>query len=131
MDPKIHAASHHAHIESIFQGQVALDLDPLYHEGLHPNTKVHIYNISTHPYTVLHFSCPDRLGLLCEILEFLAPYNIQVHRAYVNAQEFIAANLFFISNVNGKPLSPLEIEFLQNLFEYDLKIKIDHHNNTY
>lgn len=131
LDPQSHASVHNDHIVDIFQGRVSLDMDPLYHQGLHPNTKVHIYNISTYPYTVMHFSCPDRLGLFCEILEFLAPYNIQLHRAYVNAQEFIASNMFFISNLQGQPLSPLEIEFLQNLFEYDLKRKIDHHDNTY
>lgn len=130
-DPMVHAAVHHDHIVNVLQGRVLLDHDPLYHSGLDPNTQIHLYNLANYPYTALYFSCPDRVGLFCEILEFLAPYDIQIHRAYCNAQQFITSNIFFITNRQGQLLSPEEMDFFRNLFEYDLKKRLDVYDNTY
>ncbi len=131
IDPDTHATIHRPHLVNVLQGRVQLDQEPLYNQGLHPSTVIRMFNLSNYPYTVLDFQCGDRVGLFCEILEFLTPYDIQIHHAYCNAQKYIASNMFFITNKQGNMLTPEEIEFFSNIFEYDLKKRLDLEYVTY
>lgn len=83
------------------------------------NTTIYIYNISTVPYTVLDFGCYDRVGLLCEILEVLSKYDIDVKGAYVNTIGNVVSNIFYITHKNNK-LDADYIEYLKNSLELQI-----------
>lgn len=107
-------------LELILSGNVEINDMPLYQQGLNASTNIHIYNISTFPYTVIDFGCHDRTGLLCEILEFLAPFDIDVRGAYINTIGTIATNMFYVTR-HGERLDNAYIEYLSNMMEYELK----------
>lgn len=110
------------------EGTADVDLVPLYSLGLPASTTIHVYNNSVVPYTIMDFSCSDRTGLFCEILEFLSSFDIHVEGAYINTIGNIVNNIFYISR-NGSKLSEEYIVYLNNLFEYELKKKQLDHNN--
>lgn len=83
------------------------------------NTTIYIYNISTAPYTILDFGCHDRLGLMCEILEVLSRYDIDVKGAYVNTIGNIVSNIFYITH-NDTKLDDMYIEYLKNSLELQI-----------
>lgn len=130
-ESNVSAAIYQPYLEEVLKGSVAIDDTPMYQSGLHPGTNITVYNTPTLPYTVINFSCPDRVGLFCEMLEFLAPYNIEVAHGYCNSVNSIATNLFFITDPHGDRLTPKNIEFIRNLFEYDLKKRITAMNDLY
>lgn len=107
-------------LELILTGNAEVDEVPLYAQGLSNTTNIYVYNITTFPYTVVDFGCKDRTGLLCEILEFLAPYDIEVRGAYINTIGDIATNMFYVTR-NGEKLDTPYIEYLSNMMEYELK----------
>lgn len=107
-------------LERVLNGKQEIDEAPLYLNGLCPNTNIYVYNITTFPYTVMDFNCQDRTGLMCEILEFLAPYDIEVRGAYINTIGTIATNMFYITR-HGDKLDTTYIEYLSNLMEFELK----------
>lgn len=111
---------HRRDIELVLSGHSEVDEVPLYAQGLNTTTNIHVYNISTFPYTVVDFGCQDRTGLLCEILEFLAPFNIEVRGAYINTIGNVATNMFYITR-KGERLDDAHIEYLSNMMEYELK----------
>lgn len=84
------------------------------------HTSVSIYNISTLPYTVLDFSCFDRVGLFCEIIEVLGRYDVDVRGAYINTIGGVVSNIFFITH-SGKALDDAHIEYLRNNLEYEIR----------
>lgn len=125
-DDKLHMVKDN--LLQTLQGTSDLDLVPLYSLGLPSSTTIHVYNNSVVPYTIMDFSCSDRTGLFCEILEFLAGFDIHVEGAYINTIGNIVNNIFYISR-NGSKLSEEYIVYLDNLFEYELKKKQLDHNN--
>lgn len=92
--------------------------------GLPFNTSIHIYNISTCPYTVLDFGCIDRTGLFCEIIEALSKYDIEVQGAYINTIGTVVSNIFYITH-NDELLSDAYIEYLRNNLEAEVKLQHD------
>ncbi len=110
-------------LEKVLSGYAEIDNIPLYAQGLSTTTNIHVYNISTFPYTVIDFGCQDRTGLLCEILEFLSPFDIEVRGAYINTIGTIATNMFYVTR-NGQRLDDAHIEYLSNMMLYELQ------NNT-
>lgn len=107
-------------LELVLSGNTEIDEVPLYIQGLNPNTNIYVYNITTFPYTVMDFGCQDRTGLMCEILEFLSPFDIEVRGAYINTIGGIATNMFYITR-HGEKLDNAYIEYLSNMLEYELK----------
>lgn len=107
-------------LELMLTGNIEVDEAPLYAQGLSSSTNIYVYNITTFPYTVVDFGCQDRTGLMCEILEFLSPYDIEVRGAYINTIGNIATNMFYITR-NGEKLDAPYIEYLSNMMEYELK----------
>lgn len=115
-------------LERVLTGNQEVDEVPLYLNKLCPNTQIFVYNITTFPYTVMDFNCQDRTGLMCEILEFLAPFDIEVRGAYVNTIGSIATNMFYITR-HGEKLKDEYIEYISNLMEYELKKTNDNPNS--
>ena len=89
-------------------------------QGLPHNTCIYIYNIQTAPYTVMDFGCCDKTGLLCEILEVLSKYEIDIKGAYINTIGSVVSNIFFITH-NEKQLSETYIEYLRNNLEAEVR----------
>lgn len=109
-------------LSELLLGTSELDTTPLYSLGLPASTIIHVYNNTIVPYTIMDFSCSDRTGLFCEILEFLSGFDIHVEGAYINTIGNVVNNIFYITR-NGTKLSDEYIEFLNNLFEFELKKK--------
>ncbi len=120
-ESNVSAIEHKSYLEDVLKGAVAIDDVPMYQSGLHPNTNINVFNTPILPYTVINFSCPDRVGLFCEILEFLSPYSLEVVHGYCNSVNSVATNLFYITDQDGRQLTYDHVEFISNLFEHDLK----------
>jgi hypothetical protein len=84
------------------------------------DTEVLIYNIPNYPYTTLEFTCPDRPGLLSDLLELITLFHIDIQTGFVNTAMNYANNVFYLHR-DHKPLSEIEIQYIQNIFEYEVK----------
>lgn len=84
------------------------------------DTEIMVYNIANYPYTVLEFNCTDRPGLLCDLLDLLAIIPIEIHIGYINTVKNYAHNILHIHHHN-RPLTEVEIQYIQNIFEYEVK----------
>lgn len=94
----------------------------LYSPGLPFNTCIHMYNISTCPYTILDFGCYDRTGLLCEIIEVLSKYDIEIKGAYINTIGNAVSNIFYITHSNAV-LNEEYMEYMRNCLESNIRVK--------
>lgn len=87
---------------------------------LSPDTEVLIYNIHAYPYTILEFTCSDRPGLLSDLLELLSILPIDIQMGHIHTVTNYAHNILYLHK-NHKPLSEIEIQYIQNIFEYEVK----------
>ena len=94
----------------VYQNQIVLPRD----------TAVSIYNVPNSKYTVLEFICEDRLGLLCDMLDLLTSLPIDIHSSYVSSESLMAHNIFHIQKC-GTALSPEQVAYITNIFEYEVK----------
>lgn len=91
------------------------------------NTEILLYNC---PYTfkdktILEFSCDDRMGLLRDMIELLTCFPYEISEAYINTVYDKYANNIFLLQKNNRSLTSNEIEYISNVFEYEVKRKID------
>jgi len=107
-------------IEGVLEKPISDDITPLYTSGLPLNTSICMYNISTTPFTILDFGCIDRPGLMCEVLELLSRYDIDVKYAYINTIGTVVSNIFYIS-YRGKKLTDDYISYIRNNMEFDIR----------
>lgn len=84
------------------------------------DTEVLIYNIPGYPYTTLEFTCSDRIGLLSDLMELLSILPIDIQMGSINTVMDYAHNVLYLHK-NHKPLSEIEIQYIQNIFEYEVK----------
>lgn len=90
-----------------------------------PNsTDIWIYN---NQHTILEFSCTDRMGLLTDIMNLLVAFPYDIHTGFINTFGPFAHNIFQLHYCN-KPLSDKDIEYIFNVFEYEVK---ERHKNIY
>jgi len=87
---------------------------------LSSDTEVLIYNIHAYPYTILEFTCTDRTGLLSDLIELLSILPIDIQMGHIHTVDKYAHNILYLHK-NHKPLSEIEIQYIQNIFEYEVK----------
>ena len=83
-------------------------------------TNILLYNIPSLKYTTLEFICTDRIGLLCDLLDVLSSFPIEVRSAHVSTFFDCAHNIFYLT-IDGKPLTENDITYIKNVFEYEVK----------
>lgn len=84
------------------------------------DTKIDLYNLSNVPFTTLDFKCRDRIGLLHDLVAFIASLPVDIHSAYITTLEGTAHNIVHLQK-NGLPLTWRDIEYVRNVFEYEGK----------
>lgn len=89
---------------------------------LSAETSVLLYNIPAQEFTTLEFTCMDRMGLLCDILDFLSSFPIDIHSAHISSVGEYAHNILLLKR-GGTALTDTDIEYIQNVFEYEVKQK--------
>lgn len=86
------------------------------------DTHVLLYNIPAQLYTVLEFTCADRVGLLCDILDALSSFPIEIELGHISTVSGFAHNVLQLTK-DGRALNDAEIEYIMNVFEYEIKQK--------
>lgn len=87
------------------------------------DTTVHLFNVPEQPYTTLEFFCADRVGLLCDILDFLSSFPIEIHTAHISTMEGYAHNILLLTR-GGHVLDEADMEYIHNVFEYEVKHRV-------
>jgi UTP:GlnB (protein PII) uridylyltransferase len=88
-------------------------------------TEIHLYNVPKTNYTTLEFSCQDRLGLLTDMINLIASFPYEMKRAYISSVGSYAHNIFLL-NHRDKPLDYKEVQYISNVFEYEVKERSYH-----
>lgn len=88
------------------------------------DTRVLLYNIPAQLYTVLEFTCADRVGLLCDILDALSSFPIEIEIGHISTVSGFAHNVLQLTR-DGKALNDAEIEYIHNVFEYEIKQRVE------
>jgi len=91
------------------------------------NTEILLYNSpkTLKNRTILEFSCDDRNGLLSDMIELLTCFPFEINEAYINTINDKYVNNIFLLQKNNKSLTNNEIEYISNIFEYEVKRKIE------
>lgn len=84
------------------------------------DTQILMYNVPTNNYTTMEFGCNDRIGLLCDLLQFLEPLSVDLKESYVTTVGNFAHNIIHLSK-GDKPLSDEDMMYIYNVFEYEAK----------
>lgn len=92
-------------------------------------TEVSIFNVSTVPYTILEFRCPDRVGLMHDLFELMAAMPYEIEAAYVSTDlaNRAAHNLLYLTRGRGherEKLGHTDMEYVRHVFEYDAKERL-------
>lgn len=88
------------------------------------DTRVLLYNIPAQLYTILEFTCADRVGLLCDILDALSSFPIEIEIGHISTVSGFAHNVLQLTR-DGRALNDAEIEYIQNVFEYEIKQRVE------
>lgn len=88
-------------------------------------TEIHLYNIPKTNYTTLEFSCHDHLGLLTDMTNLIASFPYEIKQAYISSVDSWAHNIFLLHH-NQKPLNYKEVQYISNVFEYEVKERSYH-----
>jgi UTP:GlnB (protein PII) uridylyltransferase len=86
------------------------------------DVSVMIHNVPNAPYTLLEFTCGDRVGLLNDILDIMASLPIDIETGHISSVGKHAHNVFYLCR-HDKPLSEHEIAYVANVFEHDTRNK--------
>lgn len=91
------------------------------------NTEILLYNSpkTLKNRTILEFSCDDRIGLLSDMIELLTCFPFEINEAYINTINEQYVNNIFLLQKNNKSLTSNEIEYISNIFEYEVKRKME------
>lgn len=84
------------------------------------NTDIQLYNVPNLSKTTLEFSCQDRLGLLADMLDLLVQFPYELRNGYISTVGPYAHNIFFLQK-NKKQLTMEDIQYISNVFEYEVK----------
>lgn len=84
------------------------------------NTDIQLYNVPNLQKTTLEFSCNDRLGLLADMLDLLVQFPYDLHTGHISTVGPYAHNMFFLQK-NKKQLTMEDIQYISNVFEYEVK----------
>lgn len=87
---------------------------------LDPSTKINIYNIPSLNLTTLEFTCKDRIGLFADLCEMLTYFPYEISKANIDTVNTSAHNTILLEKDN-KQLSDTDIQFITNVFEYEIK----------
>jgi UTP:GlnB (protein PII) uridylyltransferase len=87
------------------------------------NTEILLYNVPGSKNTTLEFSCQDRMGLLSDMLELLTIFPYEIYRGNISTVGPYAHNMFFLQQ-NKKPLKKEDIDYIMNVFDYEVKSRI-------
>lgn len=88
-------------------------------------TEIHLYNVPKTNYTTLEFSCQDRLGLLTDMINLTASFPYEMKQAYISSIGSYAHNIFLLHHKH-KPLDYKEVQYISNVFEYEVKERSYH-----
>jgi len=87
--------------------------------------KFSLYNVPSFPYSTMEIECPDRAGLLQDLLSFLGTMPYELHSAFSSANHDKDAHhtfhYTFHMQMNNTPLSPQDMDYMQNVFAYHTK----------
>jgi hypothetical protein len=91
------------------------------------NTEILLYNSpkTLKNRTILEFSCDDRTGLLSDMIELLSCFPFEINEAYINTINDKYVNNIFLLQKNNNCLTSNEIEYISNIFEYEVKRKME------
>lgn len=84
------------------------------------DVNVSIYNVSNTNYTLLEFSCGDRVGLLTDILNLLASLPVDIETGHISSVGNVAHNIFYLRR-HDRALNDGEIQYVSNIFEHQCK----------
>lgn len=87
---------------------------------LHPSTIIKVYNTPSRNTTTLEFSCNDRIGLLADLCEMLSYFPYDISTAYINTHGNKALNIIMLEK-DSKSLNNNDIQYITNVFEYEIK----------
>ncbi len=87
------------------------------------DTRVLLYNVPAQIYTVLEFTCADRIGLLCDILDALSSFPIEIEIGHISTVSGFAHNVLQLTK-DGRALNDAEMEYVHNVFEYEIKQRV-------
>lgn len=86
------------------------------------DTQILLYNLPDQPFTVCEFICPDRIGLLSDIIAFLSVLPIEIHLGHISTVQGNAHNMFhIIHSETKKQLTNEDVMYVSNVFEYEGK----------
>lgn len=88
-------------------------------------TEIHLYNVPKTNYTTLEFSCKDRLGLLTDMINLISSFPYEMKQAYISSVGSYAHNIFLLHH-KQKPLNYKEVQYISNVFEYEVKERSYH-----
>jgi UTP:GlnB (protein PII) uridylyltransferase len=82
------------------------------------DTTIMMYNVTGAPYTLLEFSCGDRIGLLNDLLDILASMPVDIETGIISSVGTQVHNVFYLCR-QDKPLSEKDMAYVANVLEHD------------